>query len=235
MLTVNLHFLVLSFCVCVCLIPVFVHKNYDASKIDGYFSSQPVAAIQRTLEITAGFIEIWLLGFFRKTKRDEEAENEPLTAAEIAQNAAQPVTALHAMFKNGSVNSTESSSLGPDQLPNNGIRLDNLVLSARSERKRREEIERKEQEYELAVRFRRTLISLGPTFIKLGQALANRPDLIGLATAAELTQLQDRLPPFPYEEVCAIMEMELGKPPHLLFDSFSPVPVAAGSLGQVRF
>jgi ubiquinone biosynthesis protein len=78
------------------------------------------------------------------------------------------------------------------------------------------------------------LQDMGPTFIKLGQVLATRSDLVGDAIAADLTRLQDRLPPFPTAEAQAIIEAELERPLTELFREFSPEPVAAASIAQVH-
>jgi ubiquinone biosynthesis protein len=76
---------------------------------------------------------------------------------------------------------------------------------------------------------------LGPTFIKLGQALSTRADLVGEEMALDLSSLQDRLPPFPIEAVQAVIEQQLGENLAVLFSSFSPLPVAAASVAQVHF
>jgi ubiquinone biosynthesis protein len=83
----------------------------------------------------------------------------------------------------------------------------------------------------LALAFQR----LGPSFIKLGQALSTRSDLLGEAMAADLSLLQDRLPPFPGEAAVAVIEAELGMPLSAAFAEFDPVPVAAASVAQVHF
>jgi len=74
---------------------------------------------------------------------------------------------------------------------------------------------------------------LGPSYIKLGQFLATRPDIIGSELAHELTSLQDRLPPFPLEEARAIVEAEFGRPVDSIYESFS-APIAAASIAQVH-
>jgi len=84
-------------------------------------------------------------------------------------------------------------------------------------------------------RLANALEELGPTFIKLGQALSTRPDLMGEAVAEDLSGLQDRLPPFPTIEARAIIAAELGKPIEAIFSSFDETPVAAASIAQVHF
>jgi ubiquinone biosynthesis protein len=79
------------------------------------------------------------------------------------------------------------------------------------------------------------LNALGPSFIKLGQALSLHPDLIGEPVASDLAQLQDRLPPFPGAEARALIESELGKPLGELFSGFDETAVAAASIAQVHF
>jgi len=79
------------------------------------------------------------------------------------------------------------------------------------------------------------LPELGPSFIKLGQALSVRSDLLGERMADDLSALQDRLPPFPAREARATIEAELGKPVDELFASFADEPVAAASIAQVHY
>lgn len=83
-------------------------------------------------------------------------------------------------------------------------------------------------------RIRRVLEELGPTFIKFGQILSTRPDLIPLEYIKELARLQDNVPSFPYEEVCEVIARELGQPPDAVFQFFAKEPFAAASIGQVH-
>lgn len=83
-------------------------------------------------------------------------------------------------------------------------------------------------------RLRRMLEALGPTFIKLGQLLSTRPDLVPRWAVDELVKLQDRVAPMPLEVVRAQLEAELGAPPERLFRSFDPEPLGTASLGQVH-
>ena len=85
------------------------------------------------------------------------------------------------------------------------------------------------------LRLAAALVQLGPTFIKLGQALSTRADLVGEQTAADLSELQDRLAPFPGDEAVRIVERELGLPLASIYQSFDKVPVAAASIAQVHF
>lgn len=85
-----------------------------------------------------------------------------------------------------------------------------------------------------AERFRLVLEELGPTFIKAGQLLSTRPDLLPVDVLKELARLQDDVPSFPFEQVRGIVEEELGQPLDELFESFEEVPLAAASIGQVH-
>ncbi|NEP24435.1 AarF/ABC1/UbiB kinase family protein [Moorena sp. SIO3I6] len=84
-----------------------------------------------------------------------------------------------------------------------------------------------------ATQLRELLTNLGPTFIKVGQALSTRPDLIRQDFLDELIKLQDQLPPFDNAIALSIIEQELGRSIQKLFSQISPRPVAAASLGQV--
>ncbi len=84
------------------------------------------------------------------------------------------------------------------------------------------------------VRLRKTLERLGPTFIKFGQVLSVRPDLVPKSYIKELEKLQDAVPPIPYPEVEKILEAEFGKPLHSIFKEFEKKPIAAASISQVH-
>ncbi len=85
------------------------------------------------------------------------------------------------------------------------------------------------------VRLREAFEELGPTFIKLGQVLSGRPDLITIAYANEFKKLQDEVPPFPFEDAKSIIETELGAPLEEFFVSFDKIPAAAASIAQVHY
>ena len=77
------------------------------------------------------------------------------------------------------------------------------------------------------------ITDLGPCYIKLGQALSTRPDLVRQDWLTELTNLQDNLPPFEHKIALKILEKELGSQANILFDDFPSEPIASASLGQV--
>ncbi|MDQ6710268.1 MAG: AarF/UbiB family protein [Candidatus Dormibacteraeota bacterium] len=83
-------------------------------------------------------------------------------------------------------------------------------------------------------RVRRALEELGPTFIKLGQILSTRADLLPLNYQVELAKLQDAAPPLPIAVVKQVVEAELGEPVEVAFRAFDEVPLAAASIGQVH-
>lgn len=102
-----------------------------------------------------------------------------------------------------------------------GLQLDRSVGTAQVNRQRR------------ANQLREMLTVLGPTYIKVGQALSTRPDLVRQEFLDELIQLQDQLPPFSTEQAFQIIETQLRKPIEDLYREISPEPIAAASLGQV--
>jgi len=85
-----------------------------------------------------------------------------------------------------------------------------------------------------AARFRQLLVDLGPTFIKLGQLLSTRPDILPSRWIDELSHLQDACAPVPVEEIRAEIERGLGRPVDALFRWLDPVPAASASIAQVH-
>ena len=85
------------------------------------------------------------------------------------------------------------------------------------------------------VRLRQALEALGPIFIKFGQLLSTRPDLVPADIAAALSKLQDQVPPFPAAAVVATLDRVYGRPYQQVFSEFNLVPVASASIAQVHF
>ncbi|KXU90686.1 ubiquinone biosynthesis regulatory protein kinase UbiB [Caballeronia megalochromosomata] len=117
--------------------------------------------------------------------------------------------------------------------------LDELVMSGIDDRRvrflmrittfgRRFDVER-------GIRLRLALESLGPIFVKFGQVLSTRRDLLPVDVADELAKLQDQVPPFDSAVAVSIIEKSLGAPIDELFDDFERVPVASASIAQVHF
>lgn len=86
----------------------------------------------------------------------------------------------------------------------------------------------------VAERLRIAFEELGPTFIKLGQLLSSRPDLVSMIYAKEFKKLQDRVPTFPIEQVYQTIEEELGMPVAKIFQDFNPEPIGSASIAQVH-
>ncbi|MBD2106390.1 AarF/ABC1/UbiB kinase family protein [Nodosilinea sp. FACHB-13] len=101
-----------------------------------------------------------------------------------------------------------------------------LWLDARAGRSAENEIKR-------AAQLRTMLTNLGPAYIKIGQALSTRPDLVPPLFLEELTKLQDQIPPFPNVTAYRFIQEELGAPPSQIYAEISENPIAAASLGQV--
>ncbi|MGK7882764.1 MAG: ABC1 kinase family protein [Crocosphaera sp.] len=89
------------------------------------------------------------------------------------------------------------------------------------------------EERKRAIHLREMLTELGPTYIKVGQALSTRPDLVPPVYLDELTTLQDQLPSFPNEVAYGFIKEELGQNPQTIYAELSDKPIAAASLGQV--
>ena len=85
------------------------------------------------------------------------------------------------------------------------------------------------------VRLREALQALGPIFVKFGQMLSTRRDLLPPDISDELAKLQDRVPPFPAEQVLATLARAYGKPVDQVFKSFDLTPIASASVAQVHF
>ncbi len=101
-----------------------------------------------------------------------------------------------------------------------------LQLISKNRRSRLEKISRAE-------RVRMACEELGPTYIKFGQILSTRPDLVPVDFIKELSKLQDNVPSSPFSEVSKIIESELGAPPEDIFEFFEKAPLASASIGQV--
>ncbi|KAJ4955204.1 hypothetical protein NE237_011987 [Protea cynaroides] len=91
----------------------------------------------------------------------------------------------------------------------------------------------KENEVARAIELRDIVTSLGPAYIKLGQALSIRPDILSPAAMQELQKLCDKVPSFPDDLAMALIEGELGQPWHKIYSELTSSPIAAASLGQV--
>ncbi len=97
-------------------------------------------------------------------------------------------------------------------------------------RKRRERLEKLSR----AERIRMALEELGPTYIKLGQVLSTRPDLVSIDFVNEFAKLQDHAPVVEYEQILVTIEQELNRPLSELYSKFDETPLASASIGQVH-
>jgi len=102
-----------------------------------------------------------------------------------------------------------------------------LQLISKNRRDRFEKLSRAE-------RVRMAFEELGPTYVKLGQVLSTRPDLIPVDFTEELSKLQDKVPPFSFDAAKKTIESEFAKPLDELFASFDEIPFASASIGQVH-
>jgi ubiquinone biosynthesis protein len=84
------------------------------------------------------------------------------------------------------------------------------------------------------IRLRNVLEELGPTYIKFGQIISNRPGIVPDELISELSKLQDAAPPFPVEQVKAILEEDFDRPLAEVFRTFDPIPLASASIAQVH-
>ncbi|MFQ5736835.1 MAG: ABC1 kinase family protein [Thermodesulfobacteriota bacterium] len=107
------------------------------------------------------------------------------------------------------------------------------VMSVRDRILRRLPVPGKE-ELTVPVRARQALEELGPTFIKFGQILSTRPDIVPHEFVTEFLKLQDSVPPFPFKETVKVIEDEFKRPVSELFESIDKRPVAAASIAQVH-
>ncbi|XP_060185817.1 uncharacterized protein LOC132615263 isoform X3 [Lycium barbarum] len=96
-----------------------------------------------------------------------------------------------------------------------------------------EDVEKETSNYILGKVLKETMLNLGPTFIKIGQSLSTRPDIIGSEITKALSELHDRIPPFPRDVAMKIIEEDLGSLITTYFSYISEEPVAAASFGQV--
>ena len=103
-----------------------------------------------------------------------------------------------------------------DLVPGRRLEMETMSASARGEH------------------LREVLEELGPTFVKFGQLLSTRPDIVPPDIISELRSLQDDVRPFPFEQAERVIEEELGNAIERLFVEFDPIPIAAASIGQVH-
>jgi predicted unusual protein kinase regulating ubiquinone biosynthesis (AarF/ABC1/UbiB family) len=96
------------------------------------------------------------------------------------------------------------------------------------------DIKVKKRTRQRAIWLRESMLQLGPTFIKVGQLLSTRADILPTESVEELSKLQDKVPAFTAERARQIIESDLGKSVDQMFSCFEPIPLAAASLGQVH-
>lgn len=108
-----------------------------------------------------------------------------------------------------------------------------MVRSFLGNRIRRNRIKRQKPVYTTQERLRITIEDLGPTYVKFGQILADRPDVVSERFRKELKKLQSQVEPFSNSQAMQIIENELGRNISDIFDNFNPICIAAASIGQV--
>ncbi len=117
-----------------------------------------------------------------------------------------------------------------------GILIKHLFIEMRDHWRRRFSRKRPGVRYRVYTtpqRLRQTIEELGPTYVKFGQIMADRPDMVSEKFRVELKKLQSKAEPFDNETAFALIEKELGQPIASVFERFDPVPLAAASVGQV--
>ena len=115
-----------------------------------------------------------------------------------------------------------------------GYLIDKIKLKRRLTPKQRSKRPYKKEALPPEVRLRKTLERLGPTFVKLGQVLSVRPDLLPKNYIRELEKLQDKVPPFSFGEVKEIIKNGLKTPINHIFSKFEKEPIASASISQVH-
>ncbi|GAG04580.1 unnamed protein product, partial [marine sediment metagenome] len=115
-----------------------------------------------------------------------------------------------------------------------GYLIDKIKLKKKLTPKKRSKRPYKKEAMPPEVRLRKTLERLGPTFVKFGQVLSVRPDLLPKNYIRELEKLQDEVPPFSFNEVEKVIEGEFKKPVNQVFSNFEKKPIASASISQVH-
>jgi len=177
--------------------------------------------------------------------RDEESQSS------VALSAIGPVSTLSQTPSSSSVDLRALGGSYDPALADSAVRIERLIKDKRFWRSmstllqllsgsaidklvRNRKSSLSEQRKRSAKRVKQALIELGAAFIKLGQFLSVRKDIISDELAEELMELQDRVPPFEFELLKSTIERELGGPPDVIFKEFELTPIASASIGQVH-
>jgi hypothetical protein len=112
--------------------------------------------------------------------------------------------------------------------------VEQMGLGEHLPRFRREELTKRRRKQSLAVTYRLVFEELGPTFIKLGQILSTRPDMISKEYVDEFAKLQDQVNPLPFEQMEQVIYEELGKPIDEVFSEIDEEAISSASIGQVH-